>query len=335
MSTNLLEVRDLRVEFATDQGPVAAVAGVSFAIETGETLVIVGESGSGKSVASLAIMGLVPHPGRIAGGHILFRTRAGQVRDLAQLEQSEMRRLRGAEIAMIFQEPMTALNPVYTVGWQITETLHLHERLSARAARRRAVEMLELLGIPEPARRFDAYPHELSGGMRQRAMIAMALACRPSLLIADEPTTALDVTVQAQILELIRRLQLELSMAVIFITHNMGVAAEIADRILVMYAGEPVETGPTRAIFEAPRMPYTMGLLQSVPRLGMDRRAGPLHAIAGNVPDLMHLPPGCCFHPRCLYGRPDPCISSHPQLEVCGPAHTVRCARWREIAGTP
>ncbi|HYZ62935.1 MAG TPA: ABC transporter ATP-binding protein [Acetobacteraceae bacterium] len=334
MSATLLDVRDLRVEFATDQGPVTAVGGVSFSIDMSETLVIVGESGSGKSVASLAIMGLVPQPpGRIAGGQILFRTRAGRVRDLTQLDRSEMRKLRGAEIAMIFQEPMTALNPVYTIGWQITETLLLHERLSARAARRRAIEMLELLGIPEPARRFDAYPHELSGGMRQRAMIAMALSCRPSLLIADEPTTALDVTVQAQILELIRRLQVELSMAVIFITHNMGVAAEIADRILVMYAGQAVETGPTRAIFDAPRMPYTMGLLQSVPRLGMDRESGPLHAIAGNVPDLMHLPPGCSFHPRCEHARPDPCIASRPPLEACGPAHTVRCARWREIVG--
>ena len=326
---SLLEVRDLRVEF----GAVPAVRGISFSIDRGETLVIVGESGSGKSVTSLAIMGLVPSPpGRIAGGEILFRSRDGSVRDLAQASPRQMQRLRGAEIAMIFQEPMSALNPVYTIGTQITETLQLHEALSSRAARGRAIEMLELLGIPEPARRFDAYPHELSGGMRQRAMIAMALSCRPSLLIADEPTTALDVTVQAQILELIARLQRELSMAVIFITHNLGVAAEIADRILVMYAGQAVETGSRQAIFRQTRMPYTRGLLASVPRLGMDRGAGPLHAIPGNVPDMTELPPGCSFAPRCEHARPEPCEAARPVLEPCGQDHQVRCARWRELA---
>ena len=335
--TPLLQVRDLRVEFATDAGAVPAVSGISFAIERGETLVIVGESGSGKSVTSLAIMGLVPQPpGRIAGGEILFRDRDGELRDLARASPREMQRLQGAQIAMIFQEPMSALNPVYTIGAQITETLHLHERFSARVARSRAIEMLELLGIPEPARRFDAYPHELSGGMRQHAMIAMALSCRPSLLIADEPTTALDVTVQAQILELIRRLQAELAMAVIFITHNLGVAAEIADRILVMYAGQAVETGPTRAIFRQTRMPYTMGLLHSVPHLGLDRDAAPLQAIPGNVPNLADLPAGCVFHPRCPHARPEPCLSRRPALEPCGPEHQVRCARWQAIAeGAP
>ncbi len=333
MSAPLLEVRDLRVEFATDDGVLPAVAGLSFAVDSRETLVIVGKSGSGKSVTSLAIMGLVPQPpGRITGGEILLRTRDGTVRDLAQADARTMQRLRGAEIAMIFQEPMTALNPVYTVGEQITETLRLHEALSARAARTRAVEMLALLAIPEPARRFDAYPHQLSGGMRQRAMIAMALSCRPSLLIADEPTTALDVTVQAQILELIRSLQRELSMAVIFITHNLGVAAEIADRILVMYAGQAVEAGPAGAIFRETRMPYTMGLLNSVPRLGLDRDAAPLRAIPGNVPNLAHLPAGCVFHPRCGYARPAPCMEGRPRLEPCGPDHAVRCARWRDIA---
>ncbi len=333
MTAKLLEVRDLHVEFSTDTGRVPAVSGISFAIERGETLVIVGESGSGKSVTSLAIMGLVPQPpGRIAGGEILFRTGDGSVRDLVRASRREMQNLRGAQIAMIFQEPMTALNPVYTIGEQITETLLLHEAIGARVARSRAIEMLELLGIPEPVRRFDAYPHELSGGMRQRAMIAMALSCRPALLIADEPTTALDVTVQAQILDLIRRLQAEMSMAVIFITHNLGVAAEIADRILVMYAGQAVETGPTRAIFGQTRMPYTMGLLNSVPRLGLDRDAGPLLAIPGNVPNLAHLPAGCSFHPRCAHARPDPCLARRPELEVCGPDHDVRCARWRAIA---
>ena len=333
MSGALLQVRDLRVEFATDAGAVPAVSGISFDIARGETLVIVGESGSGKSVTSLAIMGLLPQPpGRIAGGEISFSARDGSRRDLVRAGAREMQRLRGAEMAMIFQEPMSALNPVYTIGAQITETLHLHERLGARAARIRAIGMLELLGIPEPARRFDAYPHELSGGMRQRAMIAMALSCRPSLLIADEPTTALDVTVQAQILELIRRLQDELAMAVIFITHNLGVAAEIADRVLVMYAGQAVETGPVQAIFRQTRMPYTQGLLASVPRLGTDRDAAPLPAIAGNVPDLADLPPGCAFHPRCPHARPDPCLLRRPELEPCGPDHAVRCARWQAIA---
>jgi oligopeptide transport system ATP-binding protein len=329
----LLQVRDLRVEFVSEERVVPAVAGVSFSLERGETLVIVGESGSGKSVTSLAIMGLVPMPpGRIVDGEVLFRDRRGRQRDLLQATPREMQGLRGAEIAMIFQEPMSALNPVYTIGAQITETLRLHERLSARAARDAAAEMLALLGIPDPRRRLDAYPHELSGGMRQRAMIAMALSCRPSLLIADEPTTALDVTVQAQILELLRRLQSELSMAMIFITHNLGVAAEIADRIMVMYAGQAVETGPMRAIFREHRMPYTAGLLGSVPRLGMDRHAAPLHAIPGNVPDLAALPPGCSFAPRCDHMRPDPCETRRPQLEPCGADHAVRCARWREIA---
>jgi oligopeptide/dipeptide ABC transporter ATP-binding protein len=211
--------------------------------------------------------------------------------------------------------------------------LLLHERMGRRAARGRAIDMLALLGIPEPARRFDAWPHQLSGGMRQRAMIAMALCCRPALLIADEPTTALDVTVQAQILDLIRRLQRELAMAVIFITHNLGVAAEIADRILVMYAGQAVETGPARAIFRATKMPYTMGLLASVPRLGLDRDAAPLQAIPGNVPDLADLPPGCAFSPRCAHARQIPCAERRPDLEPCGPDHAVRCARWRDLAG--
>ena len=309
------------------------MAGVSFAIGAGETLVIVGESGSGKSVTSLAVMGLVPQPpGRIVAGRMLFRTRAGQVRDLARAGTEEMQRLRGAEIAMIFQEPMSALNPVYTIGEQISESLLLHERLGRRAARQRAIEMLTLLGIPEPARRFGAYPHQLSGGMRQRAMIAMALCCRPSLLIADEPTTALDATVQAQILDLIRRLQKEIGMGVIFITHNLGIAAEIADRILVMYAGQAVETGTRHAIFREPRMPYTRGLLNSVPRLGLDREAAPLQAIPGSVPNLAELPPGCTFLPRCAHARPIPCAERRPELEPCGPEHDVRCARWRELA---
>jgi oligopeptide transport system ATP-binding protein len=336
MSEPLLQVRDLRVDFTGEAGTVSAVAGVSFSVDRGETVVIVGESGSGKSVTSLAIMGLVPlPPGRIAGGEILFRARDGRTHDLARADARTMQRLRGAEIAMIFQEPMSALNPVYTIGEQIVETLQLHEPLGRRAARARALEMLEWLGVPDPRRRVDAYPHELSGGLRQRAMIAMALSCRPSLLIADEPTTALDVTVQAQILDLVRRLQAELSMGVIFITHNLGVAAEIADRILVMYAGQTVEAGPARSIFRQTRMPYTQGLLNSVPRLGMDRDAGPLPAIPGNVPNLAARPPGCAFHPRCRHARPEPCLERVPELEACGDGHLVRCARWREIAGEP
>ena len=335
MSAPLLEVRDLSVAFSGEAGPIPAVQGVSFAVARGETVVIVGESGSGKSVTSLAIMGLIPRPpGRIVGGQILFHARDGRVLDLAAAEPRVMQRVRGAEIAMIFQEPMSALNPVYTVGEQIVETLRLHEPLSRRAAGRRAIEMLGWLGVPDPTRRFGAYPHELSGGLRQRAMIAMALSCRPSLLIADEPTTALDVTVQAQILDLIRKLQAELSMGVIFITHNLGVAAEIADRILVMYAGQTVEAAPTRAIFERTRMPYTRGLLDSIPRLGMDREAGPLPTIPGSVPRLAGRPAGCAFHPRCAHMQPDPCLARRPDLEIVEEGHVVRCARWRELALT-
>lgn len=332
MTQPLLEVRDLRVDFRSDMGLVSAVSGISFSVSRGETLVIVGESGSGKSVTSLAVMGLIPQPpGRIAGGEILFHARDGRQHDLTKADARTMQRLRGAEIAMIFQEPMTALNPVYTIGAQIIETIRLHEPLSRRAARVRAIEMLALLGVPEPARRFEAYPHELSGGLRQRAMIAMALSCNPSLLIADEPTTALDVTVQAQILELIAKLQQELSMGVIFITHNLGVAAEIADNILVMYAGQTVEAAPAREIFDDPRMPYTRGLLQSIPRLGMDRDAGPLPTIPGTVPNLSEMPRGCAFHPRCAHARPYPCTERRPELEPVSDDHVVRCARWREI----
>jgi oligopeptide transport system ATP-binding protein len=331
---NLLEVRDLTVEFATEDGVVTAVDGVSFHIERGETLVVVGESGSGKSVTSLALMRLVESPpGRIASGQILLRGRDGAVRDLARLDNHEMRQLRGNDIAMIFQEPMTSLNPIYTIGDQIIEAIRLHQGKSGRAAFALGVDMLELLGIPEPRRRMNSYPHQMSGGMRQRAMIAMALSCHPALLIADEPTTALDVTIQAQILELIKRLQSELGMAVIFITHNLGVAAEIADRIMVMYAGRIVESGPARAIFREPRMPYTIGLLNSVPRLGVDRAVQhELMAIPGNVPSPRHLPPGCAFHPRCGFIERGLCDAEIPPLEECAPDHAVRCLRWRAVA---
>ena len=332
MSEPLLAVDDLRVTFRAEAGEVTAVDGLTFAIAPGETLVIVGELGSGKSAASLAIMGLIQPPGRVMAKAIAFRGKDGRARDLARLSDREMERVRGAEIAMIFQEPMTSLNPVYTVGEQIVETIRLHEPMAARAARLRAEAMLALLGIPEPRRRLDAYPHQLSGGMRQRAMIGMALACRPSLLIADEPTTALDVTVQAQILELMHNLQRELGMAMIFITHNLGVAARIADRIMVMYAGQAVETGRRAAILPGSRSPYTLGLMRSVPRLGLDRNAGPLPAIPGNVPDLRHLPVGCRFHPRCDLASPGLCDVAPPPLEPCGEDHLVRCLRWREVA---
>ena len=324
----LLSVSGLSVGF----GPVPVVRDLSFSLDRGETLVIVGESGSGKSVTCLALMGLLPPAGRMISGEIRFACKDGTVRDLARLDQTGMQRIRGAEIAMIFQEPMTSLNPVYTIGRQIMEAVQFHEHLSARAARSRALEMLTLLGIPDPAARLDSYPHQLSGGMRQRAMIGMALACRPALLIADEPTTALDVTVQAQILDLLQRLQRELGMAMIFITHNLGVAGEIADQVLVMYAGQCGESGPRQAVFEAPRYPYTMGLMRAVPRLGADRAAGPLATIAGTVPDLAHLPPGCSFHPRCLYFLPGLCDAQPPELEVCGPDHLARCLRWRDVA---
>ncbi|MBV9753773.1 MAG: ABC transporter ATP-binding protein, partial [Hyphomicrobiales bacterium] len=276
MKGSLLEVENLKVTFPTEEGPITAVDDLSFTVGRGETLVIVGESGSGKSVTSLAVMGLIAPPGRVQARAIRLVGKDGRTRDLSRLPETEMRQIRGAEIAMIFQEPMTSLNPVYTIGEQIIEAIRFHETMSRRAARTRAEEMLRLLGIPEPRRRLDAYPHQLSGGMRQRAMIGMALSCHPSLLIADEPTTALDVTVQAQILELIRGLQKDFGMAVIFITHNLGVAAEIADRIMVMYAGQVVETGSARAIFRGTRLPYTIGLMRSVPRLGLDRDSGPL-----------------------------------------------------------
>ena len=331
---HLLEVRDLSVEFAVEGGVVTAVDGVSFHIDRGETLVVVGESGSGKSVTALSLMRLIESPpGRIASGAILLRGRDGRVRDLTKLSMAEMRALRGNDIAMIFQEPMTSLNPVYTVGDQIIEAIQLHQGKGGREAFRHGVQMLEHLGIPEPERRMKTYPHQMSGGMRQRAMIAMALSCNPALLIADEPTTALDVTIQAQILELIKRLQRELGMAVIFITHNLGVAAEIADRIMVMYAGRVVEAGPARAIFREPRMPYTIGLLNSVPRLAMaEAENANLVAIPGNVPDARHLPRGCAFHPRCGFFEPGLCDAQVPALEPATADHAVRCLRWRAVA---
>jgi oligopeptide transport system ATP-binding protein len=331
MTRPLLQVDGLTVTFDTANGALTVVDNLSFSVKRGETLVIVGESGSGKSVTSLALMGLLP-PGRVTANRISFWNKTATELDLARLPESKMRQIRGAEIAMIFQEPMTSLNPVYTIGAQIEEALAFHERINHKAARLRAEEWLARLGIPDASRRLKAFPHQLSGGMRQRVMIAMALCCRPSLLIADEPTTALDATIQAQILELIRALQLELGMAVIFITHNLGVAAQIADKIMVMYAGQAVESGPKHTLLSAMRMPYTIGLMRSVPRLGLDRNNGPLPAIRGNVPDPRRLPSGCRFHPRCDFCKPGLCDLSIPGLEPCGDDHAVRCLRWREVS---
>ncbi len=323
----LIEVRDLRTCFDSEQGEIRAVDGVSFHIGRGETLAVVGESGSGKSVTSLSIMRLITGSGRIDSGSILLN---GD--DLLAKSETEMRRIRGNDISMIFQEPMTSLNPVFTIGNQIAETIALHKGVRRADARRQAIEMLDLVGIPEPAQRFDAFPHQMSGGMRQRVMIAMALSCSPKLLIADEPTTALDVTIQAQILDLMRRLQNELGMSILFITHDLGVVAEVADRVVVMYAGRAVEEAPVAALFARPRMPYTMGLIDSIPRV--DRAAvsqEPMRAIPGNVPNPADLPTGCAFHPRCRFAL-IACEQEAPFLEDTGGGHMARCLRHKEIA---
>ena len=325
MSGPLLEVRDLQTHFFTDDGLVRAVDGVSYALAPGETLAVVGESGSGKSVTSLSILRLVPDPpGRIVGGSIRFKGR-----ELLTLSDAEMRAVRGKEISMIFQEPMTSLNPVHTCGDQIAEVVRLHEGLDRAAARERAIEMLRLVGIPAPEVRVYEFPHQMSGGMRQRVMIAMALACRPALLIADEPTTALDVTIQAQILELLQRLRRELGMAVLLITHDLGVVAETADRVAVMYAGQVVEYSTVGAIFRTPRHPYTAGLLASLPKLGEE--SDRLRVIPGQVPDPARFPRGCRFHPRCPVAV-DRCRGEAPELRDLGNGHLVRCFRADEIA---
>lgn len=323
----LLEVRDLQTSFLLGgQEPLAAVDGVSFHVDPGETLAIVGESGSGKSVTALSIMRLLPaRVGQITNGSIHLRGR-----DLTGLPEEEMRAVRGKEIGMIFQEPMTSLNPVHTIGAQIIEVLIEHEDVTATEARERAIELLETVGIPVPARRVDNYPHEMSGGMRQRAMIAMALACSPSLLIADEPTTALDVTIQAQILDLMEELQDRMGMAIIFITHDLGVVAQMAQRVVVMYAGQIVESGPVEEIFEQPRMPYTAGLIASIPRLGAAQKGQRLRTIPGNVPSLSERPAGCRFSTRCGHVEAA-CTESAPSLDVISEGHDVRCRRWSEL----
>jgi oligopeptide transport system ATP-binding protein len=320
MSQPLLVVKNLETQFKTQDGIVKAVNNVSFHVDRGETLGIVGESGSGKSVTSLSIMRLIPNPpGRIVGGQIIF-----DGDNLLDYTEEEMRHIRGNRIAMIFQDPMTSLNPVLTIGRQITESLELHMKLTPKEARNRAVELLQMVGIPGAARRLDDYPHQFSGGMRQRVMIAMALSCNPELLIADEPTTALDVTIQAQILELIQRLQHELGTAVIIITHDLGVVAGMADRVIVMYAGRVVEEGPTEEIFARPRMPYTIGLLRSIPRL--DEAEGRiLTPIRGLPPDLINLPQICPFSPRCDYFIPGACDQQVPPLREVVPGHKAAC----------
>ena len=322
----LLEVIDLKTFFDGELGEVRAVDGVSFHIGWGETLAMVGESGSGKSVTGLSIMRLLDGTGRITGGSILLN---GE--NLLAKPEAEMRRIRGNAISMIFQEPMTSLNPVFTVGDQIAETIALHKRVGSVAAKSQAIEMLDLVGIPEPAKRFDLFPHHMSGGMRQRVMIAMALSCSPKLLIADEPTTALDVTIQAQILDLMRRLQKELGMSILFITHDLGVVAEVADRVVVMYAGRAVEQAPVAEIFAHPLMPYTIGLLESVPRVDRSaHRQQRLRAIPGNIPNPAELPKGCAFHPRCRFAIAA-CRRDAPPLEDSGKGHSTRCLRSSEM----
>ena len=316
----LLEVRNLTTEFSTSGGVVRAVDGVSWDVREGETVALVGESGCGKSVSALSVMRLVAAPaGRIVRGQVVFKGR-----DLLALSEEEMRRVRGREIAMIFQEPMTSLNPVLTIGRQLTEGLEIHLGMTAAQARERAAELLGMVGIPDPARRLTQYPHQFSGGMRQRMMIAMALACNPSLILADEPTTALDVTIQAQILELMKDLSRRLGVAMLIITHNLGVVARYADRVNVMYAGRIVERGSARELYAEPRHPYTLGLLKSVPRLDEPRRAR-LQPIEGQPPDLTRLPPGCAFTPRCAF-RVERCAAERPALvAVGGEGHVTAC----------
>ncbi len=323
---NLLEVHHLTTSFATKHGEVRAVDDVSFTLRQGETLSLVGESGCGKSVTALSLMRLVAPPGRIVAGEILF-----EGHDLLKLTEREMRAIRGDDMAMIFQDPLTSLNPVFTVGEQIAEAIRLHRGVSKREAWNQAIEGMRDVAIPAPEVRVKSYPHEMSGGMRQRVMIAMALACDPKLLIADEPTTALDVTIQAQILDLLNELRERRNLALLLITHDLGVVAETADRVAVMYAGQIVEEAPVRELFNRPRHPYTEGLLHAVPKLG-GKGAGRtrLQTIEGVVPNLLNLPPGCRFAPRCVHRQPQCETGKIPLLEV-GAEHASRCIRVDEI----
>lgn len=342
MNTNtdnntLLEVKNLRTYFFLDEGTVKAVDGVDFSVKRGTTIGIVGESGCGKSVTAFSLLKLVARPGRVIDGEILFHRAPNQVIDLAQLGErsAAIRDIRGKDIAMVFQEPMNSLSPVHTIGFQVRQSILLHNKgISKRAARERVIELLGQVGIPKPAERYDAYTFQLSGGMRQRAMIAMALACNPQLLIADEPTTALDVTTQAQILELMLSLQREFGMAVMLITHDLGVVAEMCDEVVVMYLGEVVERALIRALFKDPQHPYTRALLQSIPRLGMGRQQE-LNPIEGAVPDPFTRPAGCPFHPRCSQVVRGLCDREHPDLTLFADGRAVRCHLYTQRPGSP
>lgn len=317
MGAKLLEVKNLKTYFKTEDGVVPSVNGVSFSVEKGETLAIVGESGCGKSVTSLSIMGLIAPPGEVVGGEILF-----EGKNLLALSKKELRMLRGNKLSMIFQEPMTSLNPVFTIGNQLGEVFCLHQKLDKQQARLKSIEMLERVGIPRADKVVDSFPHQLSGGMRQRVMIAMALACNPALLIADEPTTALDVTIQAQILELLKELNKQYQTGVILITHDLGVVAEMADRVVVMYAGEVVEEANVFELFAQPKHPYTRGLLGSLPKL--DEQREELDSIPGSVPNPLDMPGGCAFHPRCPAAT-EQCKTMKPSLNEVAPNHLARC----------
>ncbi|HJP22522.1 MAG: ABC transporter ATP-binding protein [Alphaproteobacteria bacterium] len=322
----LLEIEDLKTQFFTSAGTVRAVDGISYGVDAGETVALVGESGCGKSVSALSILRLIPDPpGRVVGGSIRFFGT-----DLLHLSDEEIREVRGQRIAMVFQEPMTSLNPVLSIGLQLTETLEQHLAMAPEAARQRALELLGMVGISDTERRLGQYPHHFSGGMRQRVMIAMALCCEPQLIIADEPTTALDVTIQAQILELMKDLTKRLGVALVIITHNLGVVARYADRVNVMYAGKIVEQGSAADIYRAPRHPYTVGLLGSVPRLDQARRKK-LDSIDGQPPDLARLDDGCAFRPRCRHAV-ERCAGSVPDLEPVGNGHLAACWRLNELA---
>lgn len=321
----LLEVRGLEVTFPSPNGDFKPVAGVDFILEKGRTLGLVGESGCGKTLTALSILRLLPYPGRVSSGSIKF-----QGTDLLRLPEKKMVGVRGAKIAMIFQEPMTSLNPVFTIGNQVMEAVLAHQRVSRSAARQRAIDLLRAVNIPRPAERMNDYPHQFSGGMRQRVMLAMAISCRPPVLIADEPTTALDVTVQAQIMELLRRLREELGMSLLLVTHDLGLVAQATDRVAVMYLGKVVETCPTPLIFGRPAHPYTRGLLRSVPRLG--RRVRRLRTIEGVVPESSLRPRGCAFHPRCELAD-EYCREVEPRLETVGESHLAACHRARVTGG--
>ena len=331
----VLDISGLRTVFRINKRDLSAVQDLDLVIMAGETVALVGESGSGKSVTGLSIMGLLPkRVGRVAEGQIRFRGKSGTLADLTTLDDEGLRQIRGNDIGMVFQEPMTSLNPVYTVGEQIAEPIRIHLGRTHKEAAADAVKLLADVGIPDPERRAKQYPHEMSGGMRQRATIAMALACNPTLLIADEPTTALDVTIQAQILDLLQKLQKDRGMGILFVTHNLGVVAEIADRVAVMYAGRMVETGPVDSVFSHPRHPYTIGLMRSIPKLGeataLKAAGTPLPTIDGSVPSLANLPQGCSFAPRCNLAT-DACRAAVPPLTETGNGQRSRCIRWQEL----